>query len=74
MASRARQIQINSIKMMPHTDDAIQLMKEMLIEYINEDKRYTTQPKVTGIEKRFQEDMITEMGSEFEDDNYNNNY
>jgi hypothetical protein len=28
--------------------------------------------QLTGIEKRFQEDMINTMGSEFEDDNYNN--
>ena len=31
-------------------------------------------PKLTGIAKRFQEDMIDEMGSEFEDENYNNMY
>jgi hypothetical protein len=30
--------------------------------------------QLTSIEKRFQENMINTMGSEFEDENYNNMY
>ena len=37
-------------------------MKNMLIRYIKKDKRYgSIKPKVTGIEKNFQEDMINDM-------------
>ena len=39
--NRARKYMINSIKMLPHNDESIALMKEMLIRYIKEDKRYT---------------------------------
>tara|TARA_R100000900_G_scaffold105333_2_gene81765 strand:- start:3060 stop:3302 length:243 start_codon:yes stop_codon:yes gene_type:complete len=38
MESRARQNMINTIKMLSHTYEAFKLIKEMLIEYINEDK------------------------------------
>ena len=57
-----KQDMINSIKMLPHNDDSIEFMKIMLIRYIKKDERYgPIKPKVTGIEKNFQEDMINDM-------------
>ena len=55
---------INTIKMLPHNESTIRLLKEMLISYINKDKSYSTKPELTGIEKRFQQDMINEMDSQ----------
>ena len=65
MASRVRKNMINTIKMLPHNESTIRLLKEMLISYINKDKSYSTKPELTGIEKRFQQDMINEMDSQY---------
>ena len=56
---------INTIKMLPHNESTIRLLKEMVIRYINKDKSYSTKPELTGIEKRFQQDMINEMDSQY---------
>ena len=71
MENRVKQDLINTIKMLPQNDESFKLLKEMCIEYIiNRDLRDTTpkqdsKPKLTGIEKRFQEDMINEMDSQY---------
>jgi hypothetical protein len=61
-----KQEMINSINMLPQNTESFKLLKKMLIRRINEDKRYgVTTPKLTGIEARFQEDMIDEMDSQY---------
>ena len=74
MESRVRQNMINTVKRLPHNDEAINLLKEMLIEYIEKDEAWGPIKPKTNIEKNFQEDMVNDMGSEFEDENYNNMY
>jgi len=41
MSERIRQCQVNAINMLPHNDEAIKLMKEMLITYIKKDKAFS---------------------------------
>ena len=71
MERSIRQTLINTIKMLPHNDKSIELMKDMLIGYIKRDEDCgpvntclgESKIKYTGIERNFQEDMINDMDS-----------
>ena len=66
---------INTINMLPFNEETFKFLKEELIKStFPKSISEQVEDKMTNIDRNFQEDMINTMGSEFEDDNYNNMY